>query len=74
MASEKDHPSLVQADVETQSPPPALHRSNDDASKDVAIAVVGEHPHEVDPAIARRAVRKIDWFLMPAMMLGCRRL
>lgn len=41
-----------------------------DAEKDVAIAMVGEEVHVIDPAIAARAVRKIDWFLMPAMLVG----
>ncbi|KAI0895274.1 MFS general substrate transporter [Annulohypoxylon nitens] len=38
--------------------------------KDVAIAMVGEEGHAVDPAVVRRAVRKIDWFLIPAMTVG----
>ncbi len=40
--------------------------------KDEAIAIVGEHGHTVDPAVVARAVRKIDWFLIPAMVVGCR--
>ncbi|XXH01358.1 hypothetical protein Hte_007716 [Hypoxylon texense] len=38
--------------------------------KDVAIAMVGEERHIVDPIIVQRAVRKIDWFLIPAMTVG----
>ncbi|KAI0165244.1 MFS general substrate transporter [Hypoxylon sp. FL1284] len=38
--------------------------------KDVAIAMVGEEGHAIDPAVVRRAVRKIDWFLIPAMTVG----
>ncbi|KAI1385696.1 MFS general substrate transporter [Hypoxylon trugodes] len=38
--------------------------------KDVAIAMVGEEGHAVDPAVVQRAVRKIDWFLIPAMTVG----
>ncbi|KAH6686425.1 allantoate permease [Plectosphaerella plurivora] len=37
---------------------------------DEALAMVGEQQHTYDPAIAARAVRKIDWFLMPAMIFG----
>lgn len=39
--------------------------------KDVAIAMVGEEGHVVDPIVVQRAVRKIDWFLIPAMTVGC---
>ena len=38
---------------------------------DVAIAMVGEQSNTIDPAIAARAVRKTDWFLIPAMIIGC---
>lgn len=40
------------------------------AAKDVAIEMVGEKSHTIDPAVAARAVRKIDWFLIPAMTIG----
>ncbi|KAI0127628.1 major facilitator superfamily domain-containing protein [Xylariales sp. AK1849] len=39
-------------------------------AKDVAMAMVGEERHPIDPAVAARAVRKIDWFLIPAMTVG----
>lgn len=42
-----------------------------DADKDVAMAMVGEEQHAIDPVVAARAVRKIDRFLIPAMILGC---
>ncbi len=42
-----------------------------DADKDVAMAMVGEEQHAVDPVVVARAVRKIDRFLIPAMILGC---
>lgn len=38
--------------------------------KDMAAAVVGEHAHAIDPAIAARVLRKIDWYLIPAMSIG----
>ncbi|KAM0163198.1 hypothetical protein ACHAQE_003479 [Botrytis cinerea] len=41
-----------------------------DQEKDIAIAVVGEHRHEIDPAVGARVVRKIDRFLVPAMFIG----
>lgn len=39
--------------------------------RDVAVAMVGEEGHAVDPVVVRRAIRKIDWFLIPAMTVGC---
>jgi hypothetical protein len=40
-------------------------------NKDEAIAIVGEEQHAIDPIVAARAVRKIDMFLIPAMIIGC---
>jgi hypothetical protein len=34
------------------------------------MTLVGAHHQTTDPAITRRAVRKIDWFLIPAMTIG----
>ncbi|APA14406.1 hypothetical protein sscle_12g091760 [Sclerotinia sclerotiorum 1980 UF-70] len=47
-----------------------LASSSSDQDKDIAIAIVGEHRHEIDPAIEARVIRKIDWFLVPAMFIG----
>lgn len=41
-----------------------------EADQDIAMTLVGAHHHTTDPAITRRAVRKIDWFLIPAMTIG----
>ncbi|KAK7188245.1 allantoate transport protein [Paraphaeosphaeria sporulosa] len=38
--------------------------------KDVAIKLVGEHAQEIDPEIEKRVLRKIDLFLIPAMIVG----
>lgn len=40
--------------------------------QDIAITMVGESRHTIDPVVTARAVRKIDWFLIPAMVIGCR--
>ncbi|KAK4167159.1 MFS general substrate transporter [Cladorrhinum sp. PSN259] len=40
------------------------------ASQDVAMALVGTQTHTLDAATTARAVRKIDLFLIPAMMVG----
>jgi len=42
-----------------------------DRDKDEAIAMVGDQQNEIDPVTAARAVRKTDWFLIPAMIVGC---
>lgn len=39
--------------------------------KDDAVAMVGEVQHTIDPVVEARAVRKIDLFLIPAMICGC---
>ena len=38
--------------------------------KDIAINLVGEHAQEIDPEIEAKVLRKIDWFLIPAMIVG----
>ena len=40
--------------------------------KDLAIGLVGEHAQEIDPEVEARVLRKIDWFLIPAMIVGIR--
>jgi hypothetical protein len=41
------------------------------SEKDDAMAMVGEERHAVDPALEAKVVRKIDLFLIPAMVIGC---
>lgn len=38
--------------------------------QDIAIAIVGEHRHDIDPVVEARVVRKIDLFLIPTMIFG----
>lgn len=38
--------------------------------KDVAIQLVGERAQEIDHEVEKRVVRKIDLFLIPAMVIG----
>lgn len=45
--------------------------SVDSLAKDEAIAMVGNRSQDVDPVVVARAVRKTDWFLIPAMVFGC---
>ncbi|KAG7135420.1 putative transporter like protein [Verticillium longisporum] len=61
------------ADVEaarTMSPTADVSGATKIRGGDEALAMVGEQQHSYDPAVAARAVRKIDWFLMPAMIFG----
>jgi hypothetical protein len=56
------------------TPSPELHDETAQSSlsldKDVAIGLVGEHAQHIDPAVEARVLRKIDWFLIPAMIVG----
>lgn len=38
--------------------------------KDAALAVVSDVAQEIDPAAAKRVLRKIDLYFMPAMLIG----
>jgi hypothetical protein len=38
--------------------------------KDVAVALVGENAREIDAHVEARVLSKIDWFLIPAMVVG----
>ena len=73
MASEKNNP-IMNRDLEAAPPAPGSHENDErgTSAKDEAIAMVGEQEHAVDPAVVARAVRKIDWFLIPAMIFGCK--
>jgi hypothetical protein len=73
MATEKNNPALGQDLEAAPSAVPNTTANHDSASsaKDEAIAMVGEQEHALDPVIVARAVRKIDWFLIPAMIFGC---
>jgi hypothetical protein len=76
MANEKNEPP-VDRDLEAAPHAPSglgNGNGNEDgglSEKDEAIAIVGEQQNTVDPAVVARAVRKIDWFLIPAMIFGC---
>lgn len=39
---------------------------------DEAIALADESSRPIDPVVAARVVRKLDWFFMPAMTIGCK--
>jgi hypothetical protein len=67
MATEKPSPPI---------PPQHAPQLDDEESttasleKDLATTLVGQHATPIDPELERRVVRRIDWFLMPAMIVG----
>jgi len=65
MATQPDEKATASSphDAETALDPTAI-------DKDIAINLVGEHAQDIDPAIEARVLRKIDWFLIPAMIVG----
>lgn len=48
----------------------AIDITDASSTKDEATAIVGERALVIDPSIERRVVRKIDLFLLPAMVAG----
>ncbi|KAF2461991.1 major facilitator superfamily domain-containing protein [Lineolata rhizophorae] len=55
--------SHTEADVENGS-------STASIDKDIAYVFAGTHAHAIDPVVEKRVLRKIDWFLIPAMIVG----
>ncbi|KAF2815379.1 MFS general substrate transporter [Mytilinidion resinicola] len=45
-------------------------RTEKDAATMTALDLVGEEARSVDASIKQRVLRKIDWFLMPVMVIG----
>lgn len=62
--------------VEHPISPPPIHQGPKSGAtsvsqeKDVAIGLVGEQARDIDPEVEARVLRKIDWFLIPAMIVG----
>ena len=44
--------------------------ANGSPEKDAALGLVSDVAQEIDPLIEKRVLRKIDIFLMPAMLIG----
>lgn len=57
-------PHLVDPKIDVES------RNAENPAQDVAMAMVGEHSHPIDPAVEARVIRKIDRFMIPAMIVG----
>jgi hypothetical protein len=60
------------SEKKTEATPPQqeYNASSISLEKDVALGLVGEHARDIDPEVEARVVRKIDWFLIPAMIVG----
>jgi hypothetical protein len=53
------------------SPPDAdMGASSVSLDRDDAAKLVGEHAQAIDPEVEARVLKKIDWFLIPAMIVG----
>ena len=65
-ANEKGVPA-IDATTTSNSETEAAALSDGD---DVALAIVGLHAQPIDPLVEARVVRKIDLFLIPAMIVG----
>ncbi|KAL8711958.1 MAG: hypothetical protein Q9220_003654 [cf. Caloplaca sp. 1 TL-2023] len=63
-------PSHLDHDKERTQSNGEDHSSTPSFEKDVAATIVPEHALEVNKAIERRVVRKIDLFLIPLMWIG----
>ncbi|EKG12430.1 Major facilitator superfamily [Macrophomina phaseolina MS6] len=68
--SQKHHHGANRAPISSASLIKAEIRTAVEKGKDVALTVVGERAQEYDPQVEARVLRKIDWFLMPTMILG----
>ena len=64
------HPNEKAAHVASPQDDPESGPSSISLDKDEAIGLVGEHAREIDPDVEARVLRKIDWFLIPAMIVG----
>jgi hypothetical protein len=64
--------TVTMTDEKSASNAEAVAHHSGDADKDEAIAMVGVERHAIDPVVTARAVKKIDWFLIPAMIFGCK--
>lgn len=64
-AAEQSSPRLATRQDEVES-----GENSASHEKDLAIGLVGEHAQEIDPEVEARVLRKIDWFLIPAMIVG----
>jgi hypothetical protein len=68
--------TLDEKTAPAESMPPTEHHDPESSAssvsleKDVAIGLVGEHARDIDPEVEARVLRKIDWFLIPAMIVG----
>lgn len=58
-------PAVSQLAQNTHEAPETMDRS-----QDIAMAVVGDQAQDFSSAVEARVIRKIDYFLIPAMIVG----
>lgn len=63
-------PQVSPVSLSTNAPDPELGSSAGPLDGDVALAIVGEHSQEIDKDVEARVLRRIDLFLIPAMVVG----
>lgn len=63
-------PDLLAGEKHVSIPSMEKTSSPDAPEKDVAYAIAGEHAQSIDPVVEARVVRKLDMFLIPAMLIG----
>jgi hypothetical protein len=56
--------------VQDAPPQPTLRDVDEKAIAARGVEALGEEARAIDPDIERRVLRKIDLFLMPAMVIG----
>ncbi|OCL01551.1 allantoate transport protein [Glonium stellatum] len=62
-------PQVSPVSLSTNAPDPELGSSAGPLDGDVALAIVGEHSQEIDKDVEARVLRRIDLFLIPAMVV-----
>ena len=71
VAASNDKEAAAETTTTISATAPIKHDfPKDFVDKDAALVLVGEDACTIDPAAATRVLRKIDWFFMPAMLLG----
>jgi len=58
------------APLPSEQPDPEFNASDVSLGKDDAAGLVGDHAQHIDPKVEKRVLRKIDLFLIPAMIVG----
>jgi hypothetical protein len=63
--STEQAPGTTATAGDPESSPSAISKGDD-----IAIGLVGSQAQEIDPAMEAKVLLKIDWFLIPTMIVG----